>query len=70
LQSWHDEDLRAAFQTREKLFLAQEGLTPKDLERYAGSSGRVSKILNRKRRLSLQMIKRWHAIAPTDSRKK
>jgi HTH-type transcriptional regulator/antitoxin HigA len=40
--------------------LEQQGLTPKDLERYIGSSGRVSEILNRKRRLSLQMIKRLH----------
>jgi HTH-type transcriptional regulator/antitoxin HigA len=43
-----------------KFRLEQQGLTPKDLERYIGSSGRVSEILNRKRRLSLQMIKRLH----------
>ena len=30
------------------------------LERYIGSSGRVSEVLNRKRRLSLQMVKRLH----------
>lgn len=40
--------------------LEQQGLTPKDLERYIGSSGRVSEVLNRKRRLSLQMIRRLH----------
>ena len=43
-----------------KFRLEQQGLTPKDLERYIGSSGRVSEILNRKRGLSLQMIKRLH----------
>jgi HTH-type transcriptional regulator/antitoxin HigA len=35
-------------------------LTPKDLERYIGSSGRVSESLNRKRGLSLQKIKHLH----------
>jgi hypothetical protein len=30
------------------------------LEFYIGSSGRVSEVLNRKRRLSLQMVKRLH----------
>jgi HTH-type transcriptional regulator/antitoxin HigA len=40
--------------------MEQQGLTPKDLERYIGSSGRVSEVLNRKRRLSLQMVKRLH----------
>ena len=43
-----------------KFRLAQQGLTPKDLEPYIGSSGRVSEILNRKRGLSLQMVKRLH----------
>jgi HTH-type transcriptional regulator/antitoxin HigA len=43
-----------------KFRLEQQGLTPKDLEPYIGSSGRVSEILNRKRGLSLQMIKRLH----------
>ena len=40
--------------------MEQQGLTPKDLEAYIGRSGRVSEVLNRKRRLSLQMIKRLH----------
>jgi HTH-type transcriptional regulator/antitoxin HigA len=40
--------------------MQQQGLTPKDLEPYIGPSGRVSEVLNRKRRLSLQMIKRLH----------
>lgn len=43
-----------------KFRMEQQGLTPKDLERYIGSSGRVSEVLNRKRRLSLQMVKRLH----------
>jgi antitoxin component HigA of HigAB toxin-antitoxin module len=39
-----------------------EGLlaSPKDLEAFIGPSGRVSEVLNRKRRLSLPMIKRLH----------
>lgn len=40
--------------------MEQQGLTQKDLERYIGSSGRVSEVLHRKRRLSLPMIKRLH----------
>lgn len=38
----------------------QQGLTPRDLEPYIGPSGRVSEVLNRKRPLSLRMIKRLH----------
>jgi HTH-type transcriptional regulator/antitoxin HigA len=40
--------------------MEQQGLTQKDLEKYIGPSGRVSEVLNRKRRLTLQMIKRLH----------
>ena len=36
----------------------QLGLTRKDLERSIGSRGRVSEILNKKRKLTLSMIKR------------
>jgi HTH-type transcriptional regulator / antitoxin HigA len=43
-----------------KFRMDQDGLTPKDLELYIGSSGRVSEVLNRKRGLSLQMVKRLH----------
>jgi len=43
-----------------KFRMEQQRLTPKDLELYIGSSGRVSEVLNRKRRLSLQMVKRLH----------
>lgn len=37
--------------------MESQGLTRKDLERYLGSRARVSEILNRKRSLSLQMIR-------------
>ena len=43
-----------------KFRMEQQGLTAKDLEPYIGSSGRVSEVLNRKRRLSLGMVKRLH----------
>jgi len=43
-----------------KFRMEQQGLTPKDLMPYIGSSGRVSEVLSRKRRLSLQMVKRLH----------
>jgi HTH-type transcriptional regulator/antitoxin HigA len=40
--------------------MEQEGLTQRDLEPYIGQSGRVSEVLNRKRALSLRMVKRLH----------
>ena len=40
--------------------MEQQNLNSKDLEKYIGSSGRVSEVLNRKRRLSLRMIKNLH----------
>jgi len=43
-----------------KFKMEQEGLTPRDLEPYIGPSGRVSEVLNRKRPLSLRMVKRLH----------
>lgn len=43
-----------------KFRMDQQGLTPRDLEPFIGSSGRVSEVLNRKRKLSLGMIKRLH----------
>ncbi|MEB0076289.1 helix-turn-helix domain-containing protein [Pseudomonas sp. CCI3.2] len=43
-----------------KFRMDQQGLTPRDLEQYIGPSGRVSEVLNGKRRLSLKMIKRLH----------
>ncbi|MGE6780695.1 helix-turn-helix domain-containing protein [Vreelandella titanicae] len=43
-----------------KFRMEQQGLTTRDLEAYIGSSGRVSEVLNRKRKLSLRMIKSLH----------
>ena len=43
-----------------KFRMEQQSLTPKDLEPYIGSSGRVSEVLNGKRALSLRMIKNLH----------
>jgi len=40
--------------------MEQQGLTAKDLEPFIGSSGRVSEVLSKKRKLSLGMIKRLH----------
>ena len=40
--------------------MEQEGLERKDLEPYLGSRQRVSEILNRRRALSLEMIRRLH----------
>lgn len=40
--------------------MEQQALTPRDLEPFIGSCGRVSEILNRKRSLSLRMIKQLH----------
>ena len=40
--------------------MEQQGLTRKDLEPILGSRGRVAEILNRKRALSLDMIRRLH----------
>ena len=43
-----------------KFRMEQQGLTARDLEPFIGPSGRVSEVLNRKRHLSRQMIKRLH----------
>jgi HTH-type transcriptional regulator / antitoxin HigA len=43
-----------------KFRMEQDGLSPSDLEPYIGQSGRVSEVLNRKRSLSLRMVKRLH----------
>lgn len=40
--------------------MEQQGLSRKDLEPYLGSRQRVSEILNRRRALSLEMIRRLH----------
>ena len=43
-----------------KFRMEQLGITRKDLEPAIGSRGRVSEILNRKRELSLKMIRQLH----------
>lgn len=43
-----------------KFRMEQQELTARDLERFIGPSGRVSEVLNRKRPLSLRMVKRLH----------
>ena len=43
-----------------KFLMEQKGLSRKDLEPYIGASGRVSEVLNRKRSLTLPMIKKLH----------
>ena len=43
-----------------KLRMEQRGLPRHDLQRILGPSGRVSEILNRKRPLSIQMVRRLH----------
>ena len=40
--------------------MEQQGLSRKDLEPYLGSRQRVSEVLNRRRALSLGMIRRLH----------
>jgi HTH-type transcriptional regulator/antitoxin HigA len=40
--------------------MEQQGLSRKDLEPYLGSRQRVSEVLNRRRALSLEMIRRLH----------
>lgn len=44
-----------------KYYMESRGLDRRDLEKYIGSSGRVSEILNRKRPLTLPMIRRLNA---------
>jgi HTH-type transcriptional regulator / antitoxin HigA len=43
-----------------KFRMEQQGLTARDLEPFIGPSGRVSEVLNRKRPLSLRMVKQLH----------
>lgn len=42
-------------------FVESRGLSRRDLEPYIGSRGRVAEILNRKRPLTIEMIRRLHA---------
>jgi HTH-type transcriptional regulator/antitoxin HigA len=41
-------------------YLESRGLTRKDLETFIGSRSRVSEVINRKRPLSIEMIRRLH----------
>ena len=41
-------------------YMDSRGLSRRDLEPYIGSRARVSEVLNRKRPLSLEMIRRLH----------
>lgn len=41
--------------------MESRGLTRKDLEPYIGSRAKVSDLLNRRRPLSIEMIRRLHA---------
>jgi HTH-type transcriptional regulator/antitoxin HigA len=43
-----------------KFRMEQQGLSRKDLEPYLGSRARVSEVLNRRRRPSVEMIRRLH----------
>src|SRR5262249_48032539 len=43
-----------------KLRMQQRGLSRRDLERVLGSKSRVSEVLNRKRPLTIEMIRRLH----------
>src|SRR5262245_62808195 len=43
-----------------KFRMEQQGLSRKDLERMIGGRGRVAEVLNRKRSLSIDMIRRLH----------
>jgi HTH-type transcriptional regulator/antitoxin HigA len=43
-----------------KLRMEQRGLTRRDLERMLGGRGRVSEVLNRRRGLSVEMMRRLH----------
>lgn len=45
-----------------ELRMRQKGLTRLDLEKILGSKSRVSEILNRKRPLTLAMIRRLHSL--------
>ena len=43
-----------------EFLMEQNDLSRKDLEPYIGTRGRVSEVMNRKRNLTLPMIKRLH----------
>ncbi len=41
-------------------YMESRGLTRRDLEKYLGSRARVSEVLNRKRALTMEMIRNLH----------
>ena len=43
-----------------RYFMESRGLSRKDLEPYLGSRAKVSEVLNRRRPLSIEMIRRLH----------
>ena len=43
-----------------KFLMEQNSLSRKDMEPYIGASGRVSEVLNKKRNLTLTMIRKLH----------
>lgn len=45
-----------------ELRMQQQGLTRRDLEKILGGKSRVSEVLHRKRPLTLEMIRRLHAL--------
>lgn len=45
-----------------KYYMESRGLTRRDLEPYIGSRARVAEVLNRKRPLSLEMVRRLHQL--------
>jgi len=44
-----------------KYYMESRGLTRRDLESYIGNRGRVSEVLNRRRPLTIEMIRQLHA---------
>lgn len=42
-------------------YMESRGLTRRDLEQYLGSRARVAEVLNRRRALSIEMIRKLHA---------
>jgi len=45
-----------------KFRMEQQGLDNKDLEKILGTKSKVSEVMNRKRNLSLKMVRKAHAI--------
>ncbi|MCI0412645.1 helix-turn-helix domain-containing protein [bacterium] len=43
-----------------RYYMESRGLTRRDMERFIGSRARVSEVLNRKRALTMEMIRRLH----------